>query len=164
MVGTVARPAAIYDLIHSRIDLEHDLVQLNPIGRVENKKYRPTVKLPATLRDHMGEGPFLLMKNGRNIKSVKSAWRRMRDATGFGKDVTPYSIRHTMARHLRICGVPAWEVAAQLGHKQSGMSTTEIYAPIDPAYLAMSVSALDNYLKELLIPPEVRPVSCPVRI
>ena len=60
--------------------------------------------------------------------------------------------------------MPAWEVAAQLGHKQSGMSTTEIYAPFDPAYLAMSVSALDNYLKELLIPPEVRPVSCPLHV
>ena len=164
MAGTVARPAAIYDLIHNRIDLEHDLVILNPIGRAQNKKYRPTVKLPATLKEHMGEGPFLLMKNGRNIRSVKSAWRRMRKATGFGLDVTPYSIRHTMARHLRICGVPAWEVSAQLGHKQSGMSTTEIYAPFDPAYLTNAVVALDNYLKDILISPDEKPVSCPLHV
>lgn len=76
----------------------------------------------------------------------------MRKATGFGLDVTPYSIRHTMARHLRICGVPAWEVSAQLGHKQSGLSVTEIYAPFAPEYLATSVLEIDKYLKKYLFP------------
>ena len=69
-----------------------------------------------------------------------------------------------MARHLRICGVSAWEVPAQLGHKQSGMSTTEIYAPFDPAYLANAVTVLDNYLKDLLISPDEKPVSCPLHV
>ena len=163
MVGTAARPDAIYELHHSQIDLEHGLVQLNPTGRAQTKKYRPTVKLPDTLRDHMGKGPFLLMYGENRLKSVKAAWRRVRAATGLDDAVQPYSIRHTMARHLRASSVPAWEVSAQLGHKQPGMSITEVYAPFDPAYLATSVNMLDNYLKELVISACERPLTLPER-
>ncbi len=164
MVGTVARPTALFELHLSHIDLEHNLVQLNPEGRAQNKKYRPTVKLPETLRDYVGEGPYLLMNKERRVDDVRYAWRRVRKAAGFGKDVTPYSIRHTMARHLRICGVPAWEVSAQLGHKQPGLSVTEIYAPFAPAYLATSVQEIDKYLKTLLIPTSERPLTWPVHV
>jgi len=162
MVGTVARPAALFELHLSHIDLEHGLVELNPKGRAQNKKYRPTVKLPETLRTFLGEGPFLLMNKRRRVDDVRYAWRKVRKAAGLGKDVTPYSIRHTMARHLRICGVPAWEVSAQLGHKQPGLSVTEIYAPFAPAYLATSVVEIDKYLKELLISTSDRPLTLPI--
>jgi len=46
-------------------------------------------------------------------------------------------------------GVPAWEVAAQLGHKAPDYSTTEIYAPFDPAYLSNATSAIAQFLKDL---------------
>ena len=163
MVGTVARPAALFDLHVSQIDLEHGLVKLNPDGRAQNKKYRPTVKLPKTLHDYVGEGPFLLMNKERRVDDVRYAWRKVRAAAGLGKDVSPYSIRHTMARYLRSKGVPAWEVSAQLGHQQTGMAVTEIYAAFDPAYLATSVLEIDNYLKELLISPDIRPLTLPQR-
>jgi len=163
MVGTVARPAALYELPISHIDLEVGLVQLNPIGRAQNKKYRPTVKVPDTLREFIGEGPYLLMNGERRIDDVRYAWRKTRKATGLGADVSPYSIRHTMARHLRTKGVPAWEVSAQLGHKSREYSVTEIYAPFDPAYLATSVAEIDKYLKELLISPNQRPLTLPQR-
>ncbi len=162
MVGTVARPDAILELSLDQIDLEYGLVRLNPKGRRQTKKYRPTVKLPETLRDHMGEGPFLLMNGDKPRLDVKYAWRKVRDTLAFDDDVVPYSIRHSLARHLRASGVDAWQVAAQLGHKQSGVSTTEIYAPFDPTYLADSVRVLDNYLKQLLIPPSEQPVTCSV--
>jgi site-specific recombinase XerD len=55
---------------------------------------------------------------------------------GLPKEVTPYSLRHTMAAELRRCGVrvPAWEVQGLLGHKAVGV--TEIYARFDPDYMA----------------------------
>ncbi|MEE4378229.1 MAG: hypothetical protein V2J55_12075 [Candidatus Competibacteraceae bacterium] len=59
--------------------------------------------------------------------------------------MTPYSLRHTLTRWLRSQSVPAWEVAAQLGHRAPGTSTTEIYAPFDPAYLTQAVRAIDAY-------------------
>ena len=163
MAGTAARPDAIYELHHAQIDLEHDLIQLNPTGRAQTKKYRPTVKLPPTLRKEMGKGPWLLMYRSKRLQSVKAAWRRVREAAGLDEAVQPYSIRHTMARHMRASSVPAWEVSAQLGHKQPGFSITEIYAPFDPAYLAHSVKVLDNYLKELMIPVSKRPLTLPQR-
>ena len=68
---------------------------------------------------------------------------------GLGDKVTAYSFRHTMARWLRAEGVPAWEVAAQLGHKQKSVSTTEIYAPFDPAYLKSACGAIDRLFSAL---------------
>ena len=163
MTGTAARPDAIVELHHTQIDLEHNLVLLNPPGREQTKKYRPTVKLPPTLRDHMGDGPWLIMFKNKRIQDVKAAWRRARAACELDAAVQPYSIRHTMARHMRASSVPAWEVSAQLGHKQPGMSITEVYAPFDTTYLATSSRILDNYLKELLISPEDKPLTLPQR-
>jgi len=160
MVGTVARPDAIMELSLAQIDLEYSLVNLNPPGRAQTKKFRPTVKLPETLRAHMGDGPYVLMNGDKRRMDVKYAWRKVRQKLAFDSAVVPYSIRHTMTRHLRASGVDGWQVAAQLGHKQPGLSTTEIYAPFDPNYLAGAVEVLDNYLKELLISPEEKPVTC----
>lgn len=72
--------------------------------------------------------------------------------------MNPYSLRHTVARHLRASGVPAWEVSAQLGHKRKDLSITEIYAPFDPSYLSNAVAAIDLYLKDVLVSPEDRPL------
>jgi len=59
-----------------------------------------------------------------------------------------------MARYLRIQSVPPWEVSAQLGHKMPGLSTTERYAPFDPAYLVNAIQAIDDYLEKLRDSPE----------
>ena len=160
MAGTVARPDAILELHHSQIDYEYGLIHLNPKGRRQTKKYRPTVKLLDTLRDHLGEGPFLFMSGDKRRRDMKYAWRKVRKALAFDQDVVPYSIRHSLTRHLRASGVDAWQVSAQLGHKQPGMSTTEIYAPFDPDYLAGAAENLTNYLKELIIPPEEQIITC----
>ena len=84
----------------------------------------------------------------------------MRRELAFDDDVVPYSLRHTMARHLRASGVDGWEVAAQLGHKQLGLSTTEIYAPFAPNYLSSSVEELDKYLQHIVTSPADMPISC----
>ena len=160
MVGTAARPDAILDLTLAQIDLEYDLIHLNPKGRSQTKKYRPTVKLPPTLRAHMGDGPYVIMDGGKPRVDVKYAWRKMRRELAFDDDVVPYSLRHTMARHLRASGVDGWEVAAQLGHKQLGLSTTEIYAPFAPNYLSSSAQELDKYLQHILTSPANMPISC----
>ena len=50
---------------------------------------------------------------------------------------------------MRSQSVPAWEVAAQLGHKAPEYSTTEIYAPFDPSYLEKSCAAIDEFFVQL---------------
>lgn len=145
LVATAARPGAALDLAGAQCDWQRGLIDLNPPGRARTKKRRPIVRMPRFFLDAFkGHDTNLVSGNAQRIGSVKTAWRRTRERAGLGKDVTPYSIRHTMARELRAASVPAWEVAAQLGHQMPGMTTTEIYAPYDPSYLARAVEAIDE--------------------
>ncbi|MEM6626151.1 MAG: hypothetical protein AAF719_05555 [Pseudomonadota bacterium] len=75
--------------------------------------------------------------------------------------MNPYSLQHKVGRHLRAKGAPPWEVAEQFGHKRPDVSTTEIYAPFDPAYLSNAVRVIDDLLKEVLMSPEQRPITLP---
>jgi integrase len=136
----------------SQIDLEHRLIDLNPKGREQTKKYRPTVKLPEQLaayievRKQASGTEALVRYEGSAVESVKRSWASTRAAAGLSGNVQTYSFRHTIARWLRMQSVPAWEVAAQLGHKAPDYSTTEIYAPFDPAYLTKATDAIDLFL------------------
>jgi hypothetical protein len=73
----------------------------------------------------------------------------MREAAELDATVNPYSIRHTVARWMRQNGVPAWEVAAQLGHKSRDYRTAELYAAFDPVYLSNAVRAINLLFDEL---------------
>jgi len=157
MIATVARPDAILDLTFAQCDIEKRLIQLNPTGREQTKKHRPTVKMPEHIvpliekLKKANKSPYLIHFHGKKISSVKKAWRDTRTSAELDMAVNPYSLRHTMARWLRTQSVPAWEVSAQLGHKQAGMSTTEIYAAYDPAYLSKSVKAIDAFFDQLRV-------------
>ena len=155
MAATAARPDAIFDLTIDQCDLENRLIHLNPEGRDQTKKYRPTVKMPERIvplikrRIREGDSSYLVAFNGRKVKSLKKSWGEARDAAGLDQRVVPYSLRHTLARWLRSRGVEAWQVSAQLGHRKEGASTTEIYAAYDPAYLSDAVAAIDGLLAQL---------------
>jgi len=155
MLGTSARTSAILDLQLNQIDLQAGLIELNPSGRSQTKKYRPVVKLPLQLRKYVQEmskadiGKNVVCYRGMSAASIRSCWRSTRKRANLSGNVQTYSFRHTMARWLRSQSVPAWEVAAQLGHKAPEYSTTEIYAPFDPAYLKGSCEAIDSFLEQL---------------
>jgi integrase len=155
MLGTAARPDAIFDLTFDRCDFESELIVLNPPGREQTKKHRPTVKMPRSLipmlrhASQTRECIHVLSHNGEPLQSVRRRWRMARAATRMDDRISPYSLRHTMARWLRKESVSAWETAAQLGHKRKDVSTTEIYAPFSPDYLEASVSAIDAFFDRL---------------
>lgn len=151
IIGTASRPDAILDLERSQCDLERGLINLQPSWRKPTKKRRPTVRIPEHLRsiiEGTDEGHFITYRN-KPVKSLKGAWRNMRNKAGLDKAVNPYSLRHTIARHLRASGVDSWQVSQQLGHAKQGLSITEVYASADPAYLKESVDAIDEYLEQL---------------
>jgi len=152
MLGTAARPEAITDMTWEQVDFENDIIHLNPTGRKQNKKYRPTVKLPPVLKarywnngNYPRSGP-VINYHGEELKSVRTAWRRTRKKVGLDGAVNPYSLRHTAARWMRKEGVPAWDVSAQLGHKSREFSMTERYAPYSPDHMEKSVAALNRLL------------------
>ena len=165
MIGTAARTAAVLDLSLDQIEVDRKLINLNPRGREQTKKYRPTVRLPAQLeeyvvarkQDHSLEP--LISYRGASVTSVKTAWNRFRSQSEIAGNVQTYSFRHTIARWLRMQGVPAWEVAAQLGHKTPEYSTTEIYAPYDPAHLSKAVAAIDDFLYQVACELRVKSIS-----
>lgn len=151
MVATTARPDAVLDLTFDRCDLERRIIQLNPADRAQTKKYRPVVRMPVSIIPYMSEaieanGEYVVSPDGQRVKSVRTTWRTTRAKAGLDDRVNAYSLRHTMARWLRSKSVPAWEVAAQLGHKTQELRTTEIYAPFDPNYLSQAVQAIDDFL------------------
>ena len=151
MIGTASRPDAIRELQKDQCDLDAGIIMLNRPGRRQTKKYRATVRLPRQLVPMLenAEDGYLITYRGRPVKSLKGAWRNMREKAGLDRQVNPYSIRHTMAKYLRASGVSAWDVSCQLGHRQTGMSITEKYASADPAYLAKACEAIEGYLQSL---------------
>ena len=157
MIATGARPDAIYQLTMDRCDIDNGLIDLNPEGRIQNNKYRPTVKMPQsiipmlTTLKHSKKQSYAIEYRSNKVRSLRIAWRTARMKAQLDGKVQPYSIRHTMARWLRKQSVPSWEVSAQLGHSQRDMAITEIYAPHDPAYLGASCKAIDVFFDELRV-------------
>lgn len=164
--NTLARPEAVLELQPFQFDGEHRLLMLNPPGRAQTKKYRPTVPVTDALlpwlRQWAAQRYFVLAHKYqvKPIGSVKKAFRTLRKAAGLSDDVVPYTIRHTMATELRRRGVPKWEVDGMLGHKNAG--TTERYAKFSPDYLGKAAAAIDDYFhalqplvrRELVLPLE----------
>lgn len=165
MIAATARNRAILDLTFDQVDFKHDLIDLNPIGRKQTLKFRPQVKIPTTVKPWLltqkesSQTGHVIEFRGAPVKSIRSAWRTLRSTLELDAAVQPYGLRHTMARWLRKSSVPAWEVAAQLGHKTPDVSTTEIYAPFDPVYLKQSTAAIDAFLSEVALHLRYKTVS-----
>jgi len=155
----------VLDLTFSRCDFENGLLILNAPDRVQTKKHRPTTKMPEAVIPYLKElqtksdSPYVVNYKGRKILNIKKTWKATRAKLALDNQVNPYSLRHTMARYLRRKSVPAWEVAAQLGHKTRGVSTTEIYAPFDPSYLSQAKNAIDAYFCEVACELRVKNIS-----
>jgi len=154
-LATGARPDALFELTWKQIDFDNALIQLNPEGRPQTTKRRPVVRLPEFMAEMYGMAHFqglqgpVISYSSRPVKSVRNAWRLARAKAGLDDQVQPYSLRHTVARWLRKEGVPAWTVAAQLGHSISQHSMTERYASYSPDYLEGAVQSVDHLLNLL---------------
>ena len=101
-LATGARPEALIDLRWDQVDIEAGLIRLNPEGRQQTKKHRPTVRLPKNLLRLIGgagpNGTAVIQYKGQPVKAVRNAWRSARDRAEMDGDVQPYSLRHTVAR------------------------------------------------------------------
>jgi len=147
--NTLARPEAILQLKRFQIDLNNRLVTLNPHGREQTKKRRPTLPITDTLFPWLEQAKtdVLVCWRGKPIKAVRKGFKLIRERAGLDSSVTPYTIRHTMATELRRRGVQEWELAGFLGH--SSGSVTERYAKFAPDYMSNARIAIDDYFIEL---------------
>ena len=167
LLNTGARPNAILALTRFQVDLERRLVNLQPKGRAETAKRNPVLPITDALLPWLrnATGDHLVSWRGKRLDSIKSVWRRARARAGLPQDVSPYSIRHTLATELRARGVPEWECAGWLGHS-TPYRTTEIYAKYRPDYLSQARAAIDAWMKEIGALLEQRPgqIETPVRV
>ena len=87
-------------------------------------------------------------KVDRQVKSIKTTFQKT-VARADLEDVTPYSIRYTMATELKKRGVKPWEVSGMLAHTTGGYRTTKRYAKYAPDYMGQAVQAIDDYFQDL---------------
>src|SRR3984957_21001611 len=84
------------------------------------------------------------------IKSISHAWELLRIEAGLDERVTPYSIRHGMAREMRKRKVPKEQISIFLGHlPKDSDATTSIYAPYDPEYCSEAAAAIEDVMAEI---------------
>jgi integrase len=161
-VATIARPKAILEATTFLVNFDAWLIRLNPPGRRQNKKRRPTLPIAPTLMSYLRSlppGPIVQYR-GRPLGGIKSTFDHLAQRASL-TEVSAYTIRHTMAAELRRRGVPVWEVAGFLGHT-SGYKTTERYAKFGADHLSEAVRAIESYFADLralgvaLPPPALR--------
>ena len=186
-LNTLARPAAILELQQDQIDLEAGLINLNPSKRPQTKKRRPIVPITDSLMPWLrlwcqekedGKGRALpaniVHYKRRPVTKVNKALREAAIDAGLmeaGKqddvtqNVTPYTLRRTMARELRRNGVPIEAISGILGHTMPGYEMTFTYADSAPEVLLKAKEGIDDILgqlqaktrKNLLPAPTVHP-------
>lgn len=151
---TLARPEAILELTAAQADIDAGILDLNPPGRRQNKKYRPIVPIVPSLKPWListaGPTGHYVTYRGQPIDAIWVGFRATRDRAGLDDRVSPYSLRHTMAREMRRRKVPGDQISLFLGHlPQGAAATTSIYAPYEPDYLAEAAAAIDDAMQEV---------------
>src|SRR5579883_466925 len=136
-LNTLARPEAVLNLTSVQVDHRFGLIELNPAGRRQTKKFRPIVRLTDTLGPWLhawtaGDAPYVRFR-GKPVRSVRNTFKRHRQVLGL-PHLNPYSLRHKMATELAARRVSNDSIQRQLGHKAPDMRTTESYIKNDPRH------------------------------
>lgn len=121
-LATAARKTALQRLTWFQVDLERRLIQLNPEGRRQTKKRRPTLPIADDLY------PVLVAEKAKatseyvlgDCGSIRTGFEAAVKRAGLGsedprKKVTPHTLRHTWATWAAQSGVPMEQIAAVLG-------------------------------------------------
>jgi integrase len=152
-LNTGCRGDAARDLQPFQIDWAAGLVQLNPPGRKQTKKFRPVVPMTAFLARYLRRLPastYYVNYHGARVDSLRTAWAALLRRAGMPGAFPVKILRHTVGTELRRRGVPGWDVSGQMGHKKGESApTTENYAKFDPAFLSSARDAIDTWMLEL---------------
>jgi integrase len=148
-LGTAGRPAAILDLTRDRVREDLRTVQLLPHGREQTHKRRPTVPLtePVKMWARLVPEGFLVHVDGHPLQRVRSTFAGIRTRAGLPAAVSPYSLRRSVATHLKRLGVPVDDIAALLGHS-AGNPTTELYAEVGD-FLPRAKEGIEELFNEI---------------
>lgn len=159
-MATLGRPMAVAELSPAQRDRAKGMIALNPEGRRQNKKVRPTLRLPKQMTTWLNEW------EGKGAKKVPPDQRYclyagrssihtvMRRACDENKANVPrfalYSIRHRGTTVLREAMVPKEFIDWQLGHVQAGAQSTRDYGEFPPSYGIQATRALEAWIARVL--------------
>jgi len=168
LLNTGSRSGALLDLEARQIDTEFGVIELNPPGRRQTNKYRPTLPITDTLRPWLVElppGPIITWR-GRRVEAVDAGFLAACRRAKLPGGVTAWSVRYTLARYMRRREVPDDQIALWLGRRRppNSNATILICAPDAPEYLRDAKSAVESFVHEvnalttrdLLAPPRPR--------
>lgn len=170
-LNTWARPEAITDInVKAQVDFERDIIDLNPPGRLQNKKVRPSIRLTNNLRGWLlhWRDAYPIQYKGRPIDQVLPKTIKKISLAAATPKLTRYTLRHYMATRIRrVDGVSVTreQRAAWMGHTDPEHRTTEEwYESMDPDHLVDCAKAtdaimvlLDKLTEKSLVSPNVHP-------
>ena len=151
-VSTMARPDAAHDVSTDPARLQwnpiHAVLNLNPEGRRQTRKYRATVPIAHQMV------PILNQTEGYLIPgtSVKSAWDTMATALALPRDGESGMklVRRSVANLVRQrLPQEAWgELEMFLGHDTFD-DVSDLYAPFMPNYLQRTLTVLESIIDDI---------------
>ena len=163
-MATGGRPEAVLELAPAARKRDVGLIDLNPEGRRQNKKYRATVRELPSQTKWLNEWESLaasLAAKGEtrpsqyciyaSVDSVDTALRRWRikPAVNVPK-ISVYSIRHRATSVMRAAGVPSEQISFQIGHRRPSERSTRNYGEYGPDYLSAAAKALEAWVSKVL--------------
>lgn len=150
-VATWCRPDAAHDL-STKPDRDQwipaaRVVQLNPKGRRQTKKYRPAVPVPVRFAAILNQTDGFVVE----VKSVRKAFEAMLNELGFprARETGVKLVRRSIAQIARKrIGEERWRQGEiMLGHAKA--STSDLYALFDPANLGTALQVTDGIISEI---------------
>lgn len=150
-VATWCRPDAAFDVsTDPKRSQWHDnarALNLNPKGRPQTRKYRPTVPIGPRVAALLNATPGFFV----GVDSVKQAMDSMLDALALPRDGETglKLIRRSMATLARKrLGEEHWvQGEIMLGHRKT--SSSDIYALFEPSMLGRAVAVTDGIIEEI---------------
>lgn len=146
-VATWARPEEIMDLTDKQWVAGARVLDLNPPGRRQTRKYRGRVPVPDAFALHLDRMTGSYMQ----VSTIRAAWDKMRVELGLPADreAGPKLIRRSMATLARKrIGEANWRQGEMmLGHVKASIS--DIYAIPDPANLGLALAATESIIAEI---------------
>ncbi|HZD72887.1 MAG TPA: tyrosine-type recombinase/integrase [Actinomycetota bacterium] len=116
------------------------------LKRLRIRQVRQRLALRGTY--HTGEDLVICKPDGRPYRpdSTSTQFRTFIDRLGLPKTIHVHTLRHSAASFLAAAGVPASDIAAQLGHADGGALALRVYVHPMAEGLARAGAHLDDVL------------------